>query len=115
MSPEAKGLFWVAALMESRSCPCCQYGIFLFGDQLAAVLLIQSFPRVSSATLIFASVLLDGELSFARSAPVETKVCFFLTSSFCLLTVLVSSAMLWGSNLRSPLHRNCCTEYVLTC
>lgn len=112
MNPEAKGLFWVAALVESRSCPCCQYGIFLFGDQLAAVLLIQSFPRISSATLIFTSVLLG---SFAQSAPVETKVCFFLTSSFCLFTVLVSSAMLWGSNLQSPLHRNCCTEYVLTC
>ena len=88
MSPEAKGLFWVAALVESRSCPCCQYGIFLFGDQLAAVLLIQSFPRVSSATLIFASVLLG---SFARSAPVETQVSFFLTYIFSLLTLLLMS------------------------
>lgn len=98
VGPKAKRFLWEAVLSI--------WNLFAWNsDQL-----ITLFPP---SKLTLESVLLGAELSFALSAPVETKCISFGFPHSTTFPVVANSAMLWGPDLPgSPLHRNCCTEFV---
>lgn len=95
------------AVVPLGGCLCCQHGIFLLGMATGS----QFHPLPPK--LILSSVLLGAELSFALSAPVETKG---ISSGFphsTTLPVVADSAMLWETSLPgSLLHRSCRAECV---